>query len=84
LCMSERRGIDYIHWIRRQNRTFWQSCWGRAPFGRQPLQLNWTSEREAESAVDQAPLLSIILKLRILVFLPVSTMPYVVMVKNYS
>jgi hypothetical protein len=29
-------------------------------------------------------LLSIILKLRILVLLPVSTMPYVVMVKNYS
>jgi hypothetical protein len=29
-------------------------------------------------------LLSIILKLRILVLLPVSTMPYVVMAKNYS
>jgi hypothetical protein len=29
-------------------------------------------------------LLSIILKLRILVLLPVSTMPYVVIVKNYS
>jgi hypothetical protein len=28
--------------------------------------------------------LNIILKLRILVLLPVSTMPYVVMVKNYS
>jgi hypothetical protein len=29
-------------------------------------------------------LLSIILKLRILVLLPVSTMPYVLKVKNYS
>jgi hypothetical protein len=27
-----------------------------APFGRQPLQLNRTAEREAESAADQAPL----------------------------
>jgi hypothetical protein len=37
---------------------------------------------EARGAIHQ--LLSIILKLRILVLLPVSTMPYVVMVKNYS
>jgi hypothetical protein len=36
----------------------------------------------ARGAIHQ--LLSIILKLRILVLLPVSTMPYVVMVKNYS
>jgi hypothetical protein len=28
---------------------------GGAPFGRQPLQLNRTVEREAESAADQAP-----------------------------
>jgi hypothetical protein len=28
----------------------------RAPFGRQPLQLNRTAERKAESAADQAPL----------------------------
>jgi hypothetical protein len=27
----------------------------RAPFGRQPLQLNRTAERKAESAADQAP-----------------------------
>jgi hypothetical protein len=37
---------------------------------------------DARGAIHQ--LLSIILKLRILVLLPVSTMPYVVMVKNYS
>jgi hypothetical protein len=30
LCMSESRGIDYKHGIRRKNRPFWQSCWGRA------------------------------------------------------
>jgi hypothetical protein len=36
----------------------------------------------ARGAIHQ--LLSIILKLRILVLLPVSTMPYVVIVKNYS
>jgi hypothetical protein len=29
---------------------------GGALFGRQPLQLNRTAEREAESAADQAPL----------------------------
>jgi hypothetical protein len=29
---------------------------GGAPFGRQPLKLNRTAEREAESAADQAPL----------------------------
>jgi hypothetical protein len=29
---------------------------GSASFGRQPLQLNRTAEREAESAADQAPL----------------------------
>jgi hypothetical protein len=29
LCMSESRGIDYKHGIRRKNRPFWQSCWGR-------------------------------------------------------
>jgi hypothetical protein len=29
---------------------------GGAPFGRQPLQLARTAEREAESAADQAPL----------------------------
>jgi hypothetical protein len=28
--MSESRGIDYNHGIRRKNRPFWQSCWGRA------------------------------------------------------
>jgi hypothetical protein len=38
--------------------------------------------RQVRGAIHQ--LLSIILKLRILVLLPVSTMPYVVMVKNYS
>jgi hypothetical protein len=30
LCMSESRGIDYKHWIRRKNRPFWQCCSGRA------------------------------------------------------
>jgi hypothetical protein len=29
LCMSESRGIDYKHWIRRKNWPFWQSCWER-------------------------------------------------------
>jgi hypothetical protein len=32
------------------------SAAGGAPFGRQPLHLNQTTEREAESAADQAPL----------------------------
>jgi hypothetical protein len=27
--MSESRGIDYKHWIRRKNWPFWQCCWGR-------------------------------------------------------
>jgi hypothetical protein len=51
-----------------------------------PLDLLWIdrafSVAPTRGAIHQ--LLSIILKLRILVLLPVSTMPYVVMVKNYS
>jgi ankyrin repeat protein len=27
--MSESRGINYKHWIRRKNRPFWQCCWVR-------------------------------------------------------
>jgi hypothetical protein len=29
LCMSESRGIDYKHWIRRKNRPFRPCCWER-------------------------------------------------------
>jgi hypothetical protein len=42
----------------------------------------WNRYAVSRGAIHQ--LLSIILKLRILVLLPVSTMPYVVKVKNYS
>jgi hypothetical protein len=46
------------------------------------VQLAAAAGRANRGAIHQ--LLSIILKLRILVLLPMSTMPYVVMAKNYS
>jgi hypothetical protein len=61
--MSENRGIDYKHWIRRKNWPFWQCCWGRAlwpttataePIPVFTVQLNRMAEREVESAADQA------------------------------
>jgi hypothetical protein len=49
--MSESRGIDYKHGIRRKTGRF-GSLAGVAPFGRLLLQQNRTAERKA---ADQAP-----------------------------